>query len=311
MNSQLMTYQRMTSQLPKWLLLSLSFLFSALPASVSAQLTIGITLHPYYSYVKNIAGDKAKVTPLIEAGFNPHSYKLSPADLKRLKAMDVIVVNGIGHDEFAIEVIKKLNLPELNVINANDAVPLIGNPQGTKFNPHTFVSIDATIRQVYTIARALAKLDPDNGKYFQRNALNYARQLRQLKTQAQQKLTKLDLSQVRIASTHNAYGYLLQEFGMTVSAVIEPAHGVSPNASQLQGTIDKIRNANVQILFTELNMPNQYVDVIERETSTQLYHFSHMTYGDYREDLVVEDMSHNLDTLIQAVQFAAQQRHDG
>jgi len=58
-------------------------------------------------------------------------------------------------------------------------------------------------------------------------------------------------------------------------------------------------------------MPNQYVDVIERETNTQLYHFSHMTYGDYREDLVVEDMSHNLDTLIQAVQFAAQQRHDG
>lgn len=280
-----------------------------LSISVSAEerLNIGITLHPYFSYVSNIVGDKATVTPLIEAGFNPHAYKLSPADLNRLKDMDAIVVNGIGHDEFAIEVIKKLNMPELKVIEANHAVPLIGNPQGTKFNPHTFVSIDAAIRQIYTITKALAKLDPANAKFFQRNALNYAKQLRLLKTQAQQKLTNLDLSNVRIASTHNAYGYILQEFGMTVSAVIEPAHGVSPNASQLQTTINKIRDANVQILFTELNMANQYVDVIERETDTELFHFSHMTYGDYRSELVIEDMAHNLNTLIKAIEHAAHQ----
>lgn len=280
-----------------------------LSISVSAEerLNIGITLHPYFSYVSNIVGDKATVTPLIEAGFNPHAYKLSPADLNRLKDMDAIVVNGIGHDEFAIEVIKKLNMPELKVIEANHAVPLIGNPQGTKFNPHTFVSIDAAIRQIYTITKALAKLDPSNAKFFQRNALNYAKQLRLLKTQAQQKLTNLDLSNIRIASTHNAYGYILQEFGMTVSAVIEPAHGVSPNASQLQSTINKIRDANVQILFTELNMANQYVDVIERETDTELFHFSHMTYGDYRSELVIEDMAHNLNTLVKAIEHAAHQ----
>ncbi|MFC3149795.1 metal ABC transporter solute-binding protein, Zn/Mn family [Litoribrevibacter euphylliae] len=289
----------------KLFLIPLMLLLSLSSSSYAKQLNIGITLHPYYSYVKNIVGDKATVTPLIEAGFNPHSYKLSPADLSRLKAMDAIVVNGIGHDEFAIEVIKKLNLPDLTVIQSNNAVPLIGNPQGTKFNPHTFVAVDAAIRQIYTIARELAKLDPENGKFFQRNALKYARELRVLKTKAQQQLAQLDLSHVRIASTHNAYGYLLQEFGMTVSAVIEPAHGVSPNASQLQSTIDKIRDANVQILFTELNMANQYVDVIERETNTQLFHFSHMTYGQYRPELVVEDMSHNLETLVKAVQYAA------
>jgi hypothetical protein len=38
-------------------------------------LRIGITLHPYYSYVSNIVGDKAEVVPLIPAGFNPHAYE--------------------------------------------------------------------------------------------------------------------------------------------------------------------------------------------------------------------------------------------
>ena len=276
----------------------------AFPSLAFAKLNIGITLHPYYSYVTNIVGDKATVTPLIDAGFNPHAYKLSPADLSRLKSMDAIVVNGIGHDQFAVEALESLNLPQLTVIQANANVPLISKPGGEIHNPHTFVSIDAAIRQIYTITKSLAKLDPENSKYYQRNALKYAKKLRKIKSTALKEIVGLNLSDIRIASTHGAYGYLLQEFGMTVSAVVEPAHGVSPSASQLQETINKIRNANVQVLFTELKMANQYINVIEKESGARVFHFSHMTYGDYRKDLVETDMKHNLSTLVHSLKYA-------
>lgn len=285
-----------------------AILIAVLPLTFSslafAKLNIGITLHPYYSYVSNIVGDKATVTPLIDAGFNPHAYKLSPADLTRLKSMDAIVVNGIGHDQFAIEALESLNLSDLTVIQANADVPLISKRGGQVHNPHTFVSIDAAIRQIYTIAKGIAKLDPANAKYYQRNALMYAKTLRKMKSSALKEVARLNISNIRIASTHGAYGYLLQEFGMTVSAVVEPAHGVSPSASQLQDTINKIRNANVQVLFTELNMANQYINVIENETGTRIFHFSHMTYGDYRKDLVEIDMQHNLETLVKSLKYA-------
>lgn len=285
-----------------------AILIAVLPLTFSslafAKLNIGITLHPYYSYVSNIVGDKATVTPLIDAGFNPHAYKLSPADLTRLKSMDAIVVNGIGHDQFAIEALESLNLSDLTVIQANADVPLISKRGGQVRNPHTFVSIDAAIRQIYTIAKGIAKLDPANAKYYQRNALMYAKTLRKMKSSALKEVARLNISDIRIASTHGAYGYLLQEFGMTVSAVVEPAHGVSPSASQLQDTINKIRNANVQVLFTELNMANQYINVIENETGTRIFHFSHMTYGDYRKDLVEIDMQHNLETLVKSLKYA-------
>ncbi|MGF1710205.1 zinc ABC transporter substrate-binding protein [Vibrio kagoshimensis] len=282
----------------------IAILSLSLPSLAFAKLNIGITLHPYYSYVTNIVGDKATVTPLIDAGFNPHAYKLSPADLSRLKSMDVIVVNGIGHDQFAVEALESLNLPQLTVIQANANVPLISKPGGEIHNPHTFVSIDAAIRQIYTITKSLAKLDPENSKYYQRNALKYAKKLRKIKSTALKEIVGLNVSNIRIASTHGAYGYLLQEFGMTVSAVVEPAHGVSPSASQLQETINKIRNANVQVLFTELKMANQYINVIEKESGTRVFHFSHMTYGDYRKDLVETDMKHNLSTLVHSLKYA-------
>ncbi|MCF1760141.1 zinc ABC transporter substrate-binding protein, partial [Pseudomonas aeruginosa] len=65
------------------------------------RLRIGITLHPYYSYVSNIVGDKAEVVPLIPAGFNPHAYEPRAEDIKRIGTLDVVVLNGVGHDDFA------------------------------------------------------------------------------------------------------------------------------------------------------------------------------------------------------------------
>ena len=43
-------------------------------------------------FVANVAGDRARVIPLIEAGSNPHNYTPRPDDLKRVLDMDVLVV---------------------------------------------------------------------------------------------------------------------------------------------------------------------------------------------------------------------------
>ena len=56
-----------------------ALLFAALSGAAHAAdaqggLKIGITLHPYYSFVTNIVGDRAEVIPLINAESNPHGY---------------------------------------------------------------------------------------------------------------------------------------------------------------------------------------------------------------------------------------------
>ncbi|MCB5161080.1 metal ABC transporter solute-binding protein, Zn/Mn family [Marinomonas algarum] len=283
----------------KLILLVVCFVLS-INAHAQSRLQIGITLHPYYSYVSNIVGDRADVLPLISSGFNPHNYQLNPADIERLNHLDALVVNGIGHDLFATNTVDRLQPKGLTVIYANQDVPLISESETV--NPHTFVSIDAAIRQVYTIAKQLGELDPDNKSVFLRNALEYAKTLRSLKLPVQDALLNQQTNKIRIASTHGAYAYLLQEFGLTVSAVIEPAHGVAPSASQLEDTIQTIRKLNIDVLFTELNMENKYVDLIEKETGIKVYYFSHMTHGDYSKDMVENEMRHNLAKLAQALQ---------
>ncbi len=94
------------------LLLAAAFMSATVNAATASAsdetLKVGITLHPYYSYVSNIVGDRAEIVPLVDAGFNPHSYELQPTDLKRLLGLDALVVNGIGHDEFALKALDTL-----------------------------------------------------------------------------------------------------------------------------------------------------------------------------------------------------------
>ena len=278
------------------------------------KLTVGITLQPYYSYVKAVVGDKVNILPLVDAGFNPHNYLPQPNDLKRISQMDAIVVNGIGHDDFALKVIAASQRNDLVVIEANKEVPLLpalGQSVGQgAVNPHTFVGLSTTIQKVYTIASELSKLDPDNAKFYRKNARKYAKQFRYMKRDAMLSLGELDTSGMKVATTHNAYGYILQEFGVDVAAVIEPAHGVEPSASQLQETIEKIRQSGIDVLFYELNMPNRFVDTIETETGVQLYRFSHMTHGEYEDDKVEVEMKQNLETLIEAMKFAAKNQSE-
>lgn len=284
---------------------------ATVPARASQErLRIGITLHPYYSYVANVVGERAQVMPLIDAGFNPHAYEPRAEDIKRISQMDVIVLNAIGHDDFATRMIAASDRPRLPVINANADVPLLssmalGARQGRALNPHTFISITASTLQVGTIARELGRLSPGNAAFFGDNARAYNRRLRQLRADVLARLGKTPAASFRVATVHGAYDYLLREFGLEVSAVVEPAHGMEPSAAQLKDMIERIRAQNIRVLFSEQDNPTGFVQTLVRETGVRVYPLIHISHGPYTADKFERDMAHNLNTVARAIQEAS------
>ena len=272
----------------------------------NSKLRIGITLHPYYSFVTNIVGDLAEVVPLIEADSNPHGYSPQPNDMIRMTSMDALVVNGIGHDSWAFEILNAAGArDEVPLIFANDGVSLIpvaGDPSGEKIvNPHTFISTTAAIQQVYTIARALGELDPGNAGAYRDNARAYALEIRRLRAEFDTLISGLDLSKFKVATMHSGYDYLLQELGLQVTAIIEPRHGVEPSARQLADTVARINAAEVNTLFAEKYFASELAGTIQSETGVRMYSISHISSGAYSPTRFSEDMRENLETLAQAI----------
>jgi zinc transport system substrate-binding protein len=291
-------------------LLVLALSAHAAAAAEGGKLKIGITLHPYYSFVANIVGDRAEVVPLIDAGSNPHNYTPQPDDMKRVLTMDALVVNAIGHDEWAFDIVKAAGRDkDLKLIYANDGVALIpiaaDEGQAKVVNPHTFVSTTAAIQQIYTIAKALGEIDAPNAAYYRDNARAYAARIRKMKAEFSGRLADVDVAAFRCATMHGGYGYLMQEFGLQVVAVIEPRHGVEPTARQLADTIDRIKAANVSVLFAEKYFASKLSNTIKDATGVQMYSFSHMSDGAYGADLYEREMRLNLETLVEAMHSAA------
>jgi zinc transport system substrate-binding protein len=275
-------------------------------AADAARLKVGITLHPYYSFVANIVGDRADIIPLIDADANPHGYAPQSADMIRMMSMDVLVVNGIGHDSWAFEILDAAGMrKKLKLIYANDGVSLIpvaGAPNGEKVvNPHTFISTTAAIQQIYTIARKLGELDTANATFYRDNARRYALQIRKLRAEFDAKITGADLSKFRCATMHSGYDYILQELGLQVTAVIEPRHGVEPTARQLAETIDRIKAAKVNVLFAEKYFASKLSDTIRQATGVRMYSISHISSGKYTPEKFVDEMRENLNTFAQAI----------
>ncbi|CCH50174.1 metal ABC transporter solute-binding protein, Zn/Mn family [Pseudodesulfovibrio piezophilus] len=301
-------------------LVYMSFMFLFISAGVvSAGTTlprIGVTLHPYYSFVAAIVGNTAEVVPLIGEGFNPHNYRPQPEDIKRSMTLDALVVNGIGHDEFAFEIVEAADMKgTLPIIFANKDVSLIpvgGHLDGKKIvNPHTFVSVTASVRQIYTIAQGLSELFPEHADLYRRNARRYAARLRRMKAEYMERLAMLPSMDFRCATIHGGYDYLFQDFGLQVTAVIEPGHGLKPTASQLARTIDEIKRLGVDVIFTEMAFPDKYVDTIHEETGIRIRHLSHLTSGEYSKDGFEKGLRANLEALTSALIEAQSSKQGG
>ncbi len=300
------------SMISKKLGIAISLLLAIASSEACAQaLRIGITLHPYYSFVAHIVGDRAEIIPMIDGEANPHGYTPQPADIIRMASMDVLVVNGIGHDSWAFEILDAAGMRnKIPLIYANDGVsliPIAGDNSSEKVvNPHTFISTTAAIQQVYSISRALGELDPGNVDFFRNNARQYALEIRKLRAEFDSKVSGTDLSQFVSATMHSGYDYILQELGLQVSAVIEPRHGVEPTARQMADTIDRITLANVNVLFAEKYFASRLSDTIQEATGVEMYSISHISSGPYTSDKFINEMRENLDTLAQAINDVAQ-----
>ncbi len=286
-------------------------------ARAATPLRIGVTLHPYYSWVANIAGDVVEPVPLVPVGFNPHAYEPRAEDIRRIGTLDAVVLNGIGHDDFAGRMIMASERPDVPVIEANRNVPLLpavgafarglgDRIDGQIVNSHTFISIAGAISQVQTIATELGALFPDRAEGFAERARAYNRRLRKLRADALAQVVQAPSPDFRVATIHGAYDYLLREFGLEVSAVVEPAHGIEPSPSQLARTIDKIRAMSVAVIFSESNFPSAYVDTIEAETGVTMYPLSHIIHGPYTPEKFEVEMAQNLATVSRAIREGGQ-----
>ncbi len=117
----------------------------------AGPLRIGVTLHPYYSWTANVVGNLPgyEVRALLPGDIDAGDYQPRPQDIKRLADLDVVIVNGIGHDDFIFPMLKASGNTRATVVRVNAETPMIRAGRGSGVNSHTFISFSNAIQQTY------------------------------------------------------------------------------------------------------------------------------------------------------------------
>ncbi len=267
----------------------------------SGPLRVGVTLHPYYSWTANvIAGvPGAEVVPVLPGEIDAGNYQPSPDDIAKIAKLDAIVINGIGHDDFIRDMIKASGNTHLTIIEANAETPLVKGAHGDAPNSHTFISFTNAIQQTKLIAKKLGELRPASADAFAANASAYVDKLRALQSAAAQKLA--DAKITRVVTVHDGYSYLLQEFGVELAGVVQPAHGLTPSAKELGDMIALMKQEKLTIVLTEEDFPEKLLATLRDATGAKVYIISHVAVGAYSPTEFETVMGKNADTLVQAL----------
>jgi zinc transport system substrate-binding protein len=286
-----------------FLVVSVQVLVTATPAHAQPAkiLKVGVTLHPYYSWAKNVVGNLPgyEVRPILPGEIDAGDYQPRPEDIKKLMDLDAIIVNGIGHDDFIIPMLKASGNTRVVVIRVNDETPQVHSAHGTGVNSHTFISFTNAIQQTYAIQKAIARLRPQDAAALQQNAADYARRLRLIKSKAAVALAEAKIN--RVVTVHDGYGYLLQEFGLEVAGVVQPAHGLTPSAAELRDMVKLLQREKIKVVFSEESFPPALLKVLRDEAGVKVYIISHIASGQFTADKFEREMQTNVDTMIRAL----------
>jgi zinc/manganese transport system substrate-binding protein len=124
------------------------------------------------SIASQLAGSRARIRSIIvDPATDPHSYQPSARDGRLLAAANVAIVNGLGYDSWASQLLRASPSSGRAVLDVGKLLRL-----GSGANPHRWY-YPADVRIVARqIAADYAKVDPRDASYFAKRELSFERQ---------------------------------------------------------------------------------------------------------------------------------------
>ncbi len=278
-------------------------------AAGSARLNILTSFLPIYIFTKNVVGnrDGVEVACLLPPEADPHDYQMRPSDMKKVAGADLIIVNGLGIEDFLVETLNEGRTKE-SFLESSMGLPMIraGNygdnhrrHHGSEYNPHTWVSPEMAILHVKNIAEFMSKADPGGREEYMENAENYIKTLEELQSEIKESISAFSFR--KIVTFHNAFDYLARDSGLEIMGVIYNSPGEEPSAGHLSSLIELMKKNNVRLIFKEPQTVSGLPDIVAKETGSRIYELDPAATGEFRNEYYVEAMRKNMFVLIEAL----------
>jgi zinc/manganese transport system substrate-binding protein len=236
------------------------------PSTSGAPIAVLGAENFYADLLAQIGGSHVTASSILsDPSADPHEYEASPAAAKLVADSRLVIVNGIGYDDFMDKLLGASTKPDRVVINAQDIL-------GVKDDANVHIWYDpATMPRVAeAAAAALAKIDPQNAAYFAEGKARYLAALKPFNDKIA--ALKAKYAGAPIAFTENVAGYLTDAIGLKVLTPPEFMEaiesGTDPAPADVAAERDLLTGRKVKALLYNSQVTSPLTEQI-RELATK------------------------------------------
>ena len=237
-------------------------------------------------FARNVGGDRIALTVLLGPNQDAHDFEPEPSQIRALSQAHVVLVNGVGLDEF---VERALENSRARVVVVSEGIRIREDHHDEQDvhdeeeehedehdhegeDPHVWFSVANARLMVENVRDAFAEEDGGNASFYRENASAYLQRLDQLDASIKQQVGTIPASCRKLVTNHHVLGYYADAYGFQVVGAVIPSSSsdAQPSAANVADIVRKIRDERVPAVFAETSANPALINQVGREAGVKV-----------------------------------------
>lgn len=222
-------------------------------AGGNTEKTVVAAFYPLAWAADQVGGDRSEVVNLTPPGAEPHDIELTPKDVEKLRAADLVLYLGRGFQPALQKAVESRSGPSLDLLERQNLLAGADEEQGA-YDPHVWLDPARFAEMVSAIGSELER---------EQAAAGLSSELRALDDELAAGLAACRRHE--LVTSHAAFGYLAKRYGLRQIALTGLSPEAEPSARDLEALIDEVKRSGATTVFFETLVSPKLAETVARE----------------------------------------------
>jgi manganese/zinc/iron transport system substrate-binding protein len=227
--------------------------------------TVVTTTNLVGDLARRVGGDRVRVDALMGPGVDPHLYKASESDVRRLAEADLILYTGLHLEGKMGDILVKMarNRPVVAVTDEMPEDALREPPEfAGLYDPHVWFDVGLWIRTIDPVVAALSELSPEDAEAFRANGDAYREELEVLDAWIRTEIERIPAELRVLVTAHDAFGYFGRAYGVDVVGIQGISTLAEAGLRDVERVVDLVVDRRIPAIFIESSVPRRTVEAV-------------------------------------------------
>lgn len=215
---------------------------------------------------RRVGGERMRVTGLMGPGIDPHLYKASAGDVRRLGSADLILYNGLHLEAAMADVLARMNdrIPTRAVAEAIPEDRLLAPPEWEgQYDPHVWMDVGLWRHAVEAVRDAFTDLDPGGREHYQTSAAAFLAELEELDAWIRDEVARIPEERRVLVTAHDAFNYFGRAYGFEVEGLQGLSTVAEAGTGDLRRVAELVARRGIPAIFVETSIPRRTVEAVQ------------------------------------------------